>query len=82
MNTRKKLRPLVITLGSKRQSYIESLFNEPCMKEHFEAPVFSRGVPSRELRGCYSFLKHASKAGIIPASPNPLIASGSIWTAS
>ena len=66
MNTRKKLRPLVITLGSKRQSYIESLFNEPCMKEHFEAPVFSRGVPSRELRGCYSFLKHASKAGIIP----------------
>ena len=64
--TRKKLKPLVITLGSKRRAYIEALFNEPCMKEHFEAPTFSNGVPSRELRSCYSFLQHAANAGIIP----------------
>lgn len=64
--TRKKLKPLVITLGSKRRAYIEALFNEPCMKEHFEAPTFSSGVPSRELRSCYSFLQHAANAGIIP----------------
>ena len=64
--TTRKLRPLVITLGSERKSHIESLFNEPCMKQHFEQPIFSSGIPSRELRGCYSFLKHASNTGIIP----------------
>lgn len=63
---KRKLRPLVITLGSKRKSYIEKIFNEPCMKEHFEPPTFSPGIFSRELRGCYSFLRHASKTGIIP----------------
>lgn len=63
---RRKLRPLVITLGSKRKAYIEALFNEPCMKDHFEPPAFSPGIPSRELRSCYSFFSHASKTGIIP----------------
>lgn len=63
---RKKLRPLVITLGSERKTYIEALFNEPCMKEHFEPPSFSPGVPSRGLRSCYSFLEYTSRTGIIP----------------
>jgi hypothetical protein len=66
ISKRRKLRPLVITLGNKRRTYIETLFNEPCMKEYFEPPAFSPGIPSRELRSCYSFLKHASRAGIIP----------------
>ena len=63
---KRKLRPLVITLGSNRKAYIEALFNQPCMREHFEPPSFSPGVPSRELRSCYSFLNHASRTGIIP----------------
>ena len=65
-NKARKLRPLVITMGSKRKTYIEALFNEPCMKEHFEPPSFSPGVPSRGLRSCYSFLEYASRTGIIP----------------
>lgn len=62
----RKLRPLVITLGSERKTYIEALFNEPCMTEHFEPPAFSPGIPSRSLRSCYSFLENASRTGIIP----------------
>ena len=33
---------------------------------HFESPIFSPGVPSRELRGRLKFLEHANRAGLIP----------------
>lgn len=64
---RRKLRPLVISMGGKRKEYIEDMFlNDPVMKEHFEKPYFVPGVSQRELRNSFSFIQHAGKAGIIP----------------
>ncbi|KAL3909973.1 MAG: hypothetical protein SGILL_007875, partial [Bacillariaceae sp.] len=34
--------------------------------DDFEPPVFSPGVPSRELRNRYKFLYHANRAGLLP----------------
>lgn len=63
---KRKLRPLVITMGNARQAHIEALFAHPAMAAHFEPPTFSPGVPQRELRARYDLLTHAGKAGILP----------------
>lgn len=38
----------------------------PTLAAHFEPPVFSPGVPSRDLRNRLKFLEHAYRAGLIP----------------
>ena len=63
---KRKLRPLVITMGGRRQEYITEMFSHPAMAACFEPPSFSPGVPARELRNMMSLLTHAGKAGIIP----------------
>lgn len=61
---RRKLRPLVITMGGMRQKYIEEMF--ACMSDEFEPPTFSPGVPSRSLRSRGEFLKIVYEVGLIP----------------
>lgn len=63
---RRKLKVLVITMGSSRQGLIEELFADPEMAEHFEPPTFSPGIPSRTLSNRYRFLRIANDAGLIP----------------
>ena len=63
---KRKLRPLVITMGGRRQEYITEMFSHPAMAANFEPPAFSPGVPQRELRNMMGLLTHAGKAGIIP----------------
>lgn len=62
----RKLRPLVISLGGRRQQDILEMFAHPTMAAYFEAPSFSLGIPQRELRNQMSLLKHAGQAGILP----------------
>ena len=47
---RKKLRPLVITMGGQRKAYITEMFKHPELCSHFESPTFSPGIPSRHIR--------------------------------
>jgi hypothetical protein len=63
---RRKLRVLVITLGGDRQQKIEDMFSDPTMREHFEKPVFSKGVSSRHIRNRFNFIKVAYDAGLLP----------------
>lgn len=63
---RRKLRVLVITMGSERQQHIENLFEHPNMSKHFETPVFSPGVSSRSLRNRVEFFRIANEVGILP----------------
>ena len=60
---RRKLRPLIITMGSTRQANMEMQFST--MLGQFE-PGFSRGVPSRSLRNRFEFLRIAHEAGLVP----------------
>ena len=66
LGKRRKLRPLVITMGSKRQSLISNLFSHPSISPYFEPPIFSEGVPQRDLSSRTILLKHAGQAGILP----------------
>jgi len=51
----------------RRYEQITKMFTtHPSLSKHFEAPTFSQGVPSRELRGRLNFLRHANIAGLIP----------------
>lgn len=61
---RRKLRPLVITMGGERESHVRALFGQ--MKEHFEEPVFSPGIPARSLRTRSKFFQIAHESGLIP----------------
>jgi hypothetical protein len=45
---------------------IEDLFRQPQMAQHFEAPVFSPGVSSRNLRTRFDLLENANAAGLLP----------------
>lgn len=63
---KRKLRVLVITMGGERKEKIESLFDHPSMKDHFESPAFSPGVSSRTLRSRFEFFRVANEAGILP----------------
>jgi hypothetical protein len=63
---RRKLRVLVITMGSTRQEQIEQQFALPRMAQHFERPEFSPGVPSRSLRTRFEFLRIANDCGLLP----------------
>ena len=38
----------------------------PSLSAHFEAPIFSPGVPSREIRNRLKLLEYANQAGLIP----------------
>jgi hypothetical protein len=62
---KRKLKVLVITMGGIRQEQIQNMFDNH-LKEHFESPVFSPGIPSRELRNRYRFLYWANQAGLLP----------------
>jgi hypothetical protein len=53
-------------MGGKRKEYIEAMFDDPIMKEYFEKPSFSPGVPQRDLRNSFNLIQHAGEAGIIP----------------
>lgn len=72
---RRKLRPLVISMGGKRQEYIEAMFDDPIMKEYFERPSFSPGVPQRDLRNSFTLIQHAGEAGIIPPAEWEILSS-------
>ena len=61
---RRKLRPLVISMGGERESHVRALFEQ--MKEHFEEPVFSPGIPARSLRTRSRFFQIAHASGLIP----------------
>jgi len=63
---RRKLRPLIITMGGQRQSHLESMFAHPTMSAHFESPVFSPGVPQRSIRSARGLLQVANSAGLLP----------------
>lgn len=63
---KRKLRVLVITMGGTRKQSIETLFNQPSMKDYFEPPAFSPGISSRSLRSRFDFFKVANEAGILP----------------
>jgi hypothetical protein len=63
---RRKLKVLVISMGGQRQEQLERIFEQENFQEHFEPPVFSPGVPQRELRNRYSFLYWANQAGLLP----------------
>lgn len=62
--SRRKLRPLVITMGGARQESLDQMF--AFMSNDFEAPVFSPGIPSRSLRNRFEFLRTAHEVGLIP----------------
>jgi hypothetical protein len=66
LGKRRKLRSLVITMGSKHQSFISNLFSHPSISPYFEPPIFSEGVPQRDLSSRTILLKHAGQAGILP----------------
>ena len=64
---RRKLRPLVISMGGERESHVRALFEQ--MKEHFEEPVFSPGIPARSLRTRSRFFQIAHPSGTRTAVP-------------
>jgi len=53
--------------GNSRHEQITRMFTtHPSLSTHFEPPVFSPGVPQRDLRNRLKLLEHANKAGLIP----------------
>ena len=64
--SRRKLRPLIITMGGERQESMEELFAS--MSDDFEPPAFSPGIPSRRLRNRFDFLRTAHEVGLIPGA--------------
>eukprot|EP00804_Cyclotella_cryptica_P025644 CCRYP_002858-RA/>CCRYP_002858-RA protein AED:0.30 eAED:0.30 QI:0/-1/0/1/-1/1/1/0/545 len=78
--TKRKLRPLVISLipdtdnltddaksRTSRHEHITRMFtSHPSLVAHFEPPVFSPGVPSREIRNRLKLLQYSRRAGLIP----------------
>jgi GR25 family glycosyltransferase involved in LPS biosynthesis len=64
ISRQRKLRPLIITMGGARKEYMEQLF--ATMKDDFETPVFSPGIPSRSLRNRHEFLTTAFEVGLVP----------------
>lgn len=64
--TRRKLKVLVISMGSKRQELIEDLFADPTMAACFDTPTFSTGIPSRTLNNRFHFLRIANEVGLLP----------------
>jgi len=62
--SRRKLRPLIITMGGARQESMEQLFAS--MPDDFEPPAFSPGIPSRSLRNRFEFLRVAHEVGLVP----------------
>ena len=75
--TKRQLRPLVISLipsnaninndvNSRHEQITQMFTTHTSLAAHFEPPVFSPGVQSRELRGRLKFLEHANRAGLIP----------------
>ena len=77
---KRKLRPLVISIlpnkneptnnnatKPTRQERITQMFaTHPSLSTHFEPPVFSQGVPSREIRNRLKLLQYSRRAGLIP----------------
>ena len=52
---------------SCRHEQITRMFKtHPSLSAHFEAPIFSPGVPSREIRNRLKLLEYANQAGLIP----------------
>lgn len=73
--SKRKLRPLVISIirenvdesETNRRQHIADMFAQhPSLALHFEPPVFSPGVPSRDIRNRIKFLQYANQAGLIP----------------
>ena len=62
----RKLKALIITMGSTRKALIEEMFAQHFMEEHFEPLEFSQGVPSRDLRNRWNFLTICNECGLIP----------------
>lgn len=52
-------------MGGERQEAISKMFQLPEMAIHFEAPVFSPGVPSRDLRTRSKLIRYLRKADLI-----------------
>ena len=63
---RRKLRPLIITMGGPRRSHLEQMFAHPRLAAHFDPPTFSPGVPIRSIRSCRNLLTKAHEAGLLP----------------
>ena len=63
---RRKLRPLIITMGGPRQTYLQQMFAHPRLAAHFAPPTFSPGVPVRSIRNCRNLLTKAHEAGLLP----------------
>eukprot|EP00578_Thalassiosira_sp_NH16_P018318 CAMPEP_0181094044 /NCGR_PEP_ID=MMETSP1071-20121207/9778_1 /TAXON_ID=35127 /ORGANISM="Thalassiosira sp., Strain NH16" /LENGTH=914 /DNA_ID=CAMNT_0023176337 /DNA_START=206 /DNA_END=2950 /DNA_ORIENTATION=- len=51
---------------SRREQITRMFTTHPSLVAHFEPPIFSPGVPSRELRNRLKCLEHANRAGLIP----------------
>jgi hypothetical protein len=70
--SKRKLRPLVISIisddePSSRHERIKQMFSShPSLAAHFEPPVFSPGVPSRDIRNRLRLLQYSRRAGLIP----------------
>lgn len=58
-----EIRVLVITMGGARREAVEKMFDEI---GGFAKPVFSPGIPSRDLRNRSNFFRICNRAGIIP----------------
>jgi predicted nicotinamide N-methyase len=53
--------------GSRRHEQITRMFTtNPSLRDHFEPPIFSPGVPSREIRNRLKLLEYANQAGLLP----------------
>ena len=75
---KRKLRPLVISIipdenqdapadDTHRYERITTMFTtHPSLSAHFEPPVFSSGVPSREIRNRLRLLQYCRRASLIP----------------
>ncbi|KAL7470632.1 hypothetical protein ACHAXS_010882 [Conticribra weissflogii] len=72
--SKRKLRPIVISIirdngdetEPSRHKHITDMFAQhPSLAFHFEPPVFSPGVPSRDIRNRIKFLQYANQAGLI-----------------
>ena len=76
---KRKLRPLVISIipeknqdaptgdADQRHERITTMFTtHPSLSAHFEPPVFSPGVPSREIRNRLRLLQYCRRASLIP----------------
>lgn len=62
---KKKLRPLVISMGGERQTHITEMFNTPELSAHFHPPTFSPGIPSRSIRNRKQLLDACYRANLL-----------------